>query len=104
MSGSCMNFAKSGYRRVKKTPEELKTVFLDTARTRKVRENSIVRVPDGDGQYTEGRVLFIGDEDPSRSLDDRKHEVYLTVCFNEESLSALLVFKHQWPSLEVIKY
>ena len=105
MSGSSMNFAKSGYRRVKKTPEELKTAFLDTARTRKIRENSIVRVPDGiDGSYTEGRVLFIGDEDPCRSLDDRKHEVYLTVCFNEDSLSALLVFKHQWPSIEVIKY
>ena len=64
MSGSSMNFAKSGYRRVKKTPEELKSVFLDTAKTRKVRENSIVKVPDGiDGSYTEGRVLFIGDED-----------------------------------------
>ena len=105
MSGSSMNFAKSGYRRVNKTPEELKTVFLDTAKTRTFPANSILRVPDGiDGSYTEGRVLFIGDENPKRSLDDRKHEVYLTVCFNEDSLSALLVFKHQWPDIEVIKF
>ena len=65
-----MNFAKSGYRRVKKTPEELKSIFLDTAKTLKIRENSIVRVPDGGGSYTEGRVLFIGDEDQKRSLDN----------------------------------
>ena len=49
MSGSSMNFAKSGYRRVKKTPEELKSIFLDTAKTLKIRENSIVRVTDGGG-------------------------------------------------------
>ncbi len=101
-----MNFATSGYRKVSKAPEELKSVFLDSTKTRKVRENSIVRVPDNgiDGSYTEGRVLFIGDENQKRSLDNRRHEVYLTVCFNENSLSALLVFKHEWPSLEVIKY
>ena len=104
MSGSSMNFAKSGYRRVKKTPEELKSIFLDTAKTLKIRENSIVRVPAGGGTYTQGRVLFIGDEDQKRSLDNRRHEVYFTVCFNEESLSALLVFKHQWPSVEIVKY
>ena len=104
MSGSSMNFAKSGYRRVKKTPEELKSIFLDTAKTLKIRENSIVRVPDGGGSYTEGRVLFIGDEDPSRSLDNRRQEVYLTVCISERTLTGLLVFKHQWPSIEVIKY
>lgn len=98
------NSAMNGYRRVTKRPEELKTAFLDTARTRKVREDSIVRVPDTDGSYTEGRVLFIGDEDPSRSLDNRRQEVYLTVCISERTLTGLLVFKHQWPSIEVIKY
>tara|TARA_B100000131_G_scaffold314552_1_gene351567 strand:- start:1708 stop:2025 length:318 start_codon:yes stop_codon:yes gene_type:complete len=105
MSGSSMNFATSGYRRGNRTQSESKTVFLDSARTRKIREDSIVRVPDilGDGKPLEGRVLFIGDN-TSRALNGTKHAVYLTVCINEQSLTSLLVFKDDWPTLEVVKF
>ena len=105
MSGSSMNFATSGYRRGNRTQSESKTVFLDTAKTRKVREDSIVRVPDAlsCGNALEGRVLFIGDR-TSRALNGTKHAVYLTVCINEQSLTGLLVFESDWPTLEVVKY
>ena len=100
-----MNFATSGYRRGNRTQSESKTVFLDSAKTRKIREDSIVRVPDtlGDGKPLEGRVLFIGDK-TSRALNGTKHAVYLTVCINENSLTGLLVFEDDWPTLEVVKY
>ena len=105
MSGSSMNFATSWYRRGNRTQSESKTVFLDSAKTRQIREDSIVRVPDtlGDGKPLEGRVLFIGDR-TSRALNGTKHAVYLTVCINEKSLTGLLVFEADWPTLEVVKY
>ena len=87
MSGSSMNFATSGYRRGNRTQSESKTVFLDTARTRKIREDSIVRVPDilGDGKPLEGRVLFIGDN-TSRALNGTKHSVYLPFVLTNNPL------------------
>ena len=100
-----MNFATSGYRRGNRTQSESKTVFLDSAKTRQIREDSIVRVPDtlGDGKPLEGRVLFIGAR-TSRALNGTNHAVYLPVCINEKSRTGRLVFEADWPTLEVVKY
>ena len=104
MSVTSTNSAISGYRKVKPIPEESKKVFLDTERTVAIREGSIVSVPEVlGGKPLEGRVLFIGDN-TSRALNGTKHAVYLTVCINEQSLTSLLVFKDDWPTLEVVKF
>ena len=104
MSATCTNSATSGYRKVKPIPEESKKVFLDTAKTKAIREGSIVSVPEVlGGKPLEGRVIFIGDK-PSRGLDGRKLSTYFTVCYNEETLGALLVFDFEWHKIEVIRY
>ena len=105
MSVTSTNSATCGYRKVKPIPEESKTVFLDTEKTRKVREDSIVRVPDAlsCGNALEGRVLFIGDT-PNRGLDGRKLSTYFTVCYNEDTLGSLLVFDFEWHKIKVIRY
>ena len=104
MSVTSTNSATCGYRKVKPIPEESKKVFLDTERTVAIREGSIVSVPEVlGGKPLEGRVLFVGDT-PNRGLDGRKLSTYFTVCFNEETLGALLVFDFEWKKVEVIHY
>ncbi len=104
MSVTSTNSATCGYRKVKPIPEESKKVFLDTAKTKAIREGSIVSVPEVlGGKPLEGRVIFIGDK-PSRGLDGRKLSTYFTVCYNEETLGALLVFDFEWHKIEVIRY
>jgi hypothetical protein len=104
MSVTSTNSATCGYRKVKPIPEESKKVFLDTAKTKAIREGSIVSVPEVlGGKPLEGRVIFIGDR-PSRGLDGRKLSTYFTVCYNEETLGALLVFDFEWHKIEVIRY
>ena len=98
MSATCTNSATSGYRKVKPIPEESKKVFLDTERTVAIRKGSIARLG-----HIEGRVLFVGDK-PHRGLDGRKLSTYFTVCYNEETLGALLVFDFEWYKIEVIRY
>lgn len=104
MSVTSTNSVTCGYRKVKPIPEESKKVFLDTERTVAIREGSIVSVPEVlGGKPLEGRVLFIGDT-PNRGLDGRKLSTYFTVCYNEETLGALLVFDFEWHKIEVIRY
>ena len=104
MSVTSTNSATCGYRKVKPIPEESKKVFLDTERTVAIRKGSIVSVPEVlGGKPLEGRVIFIGDK-PSRGLDGRKLSTYFTVCYNEETLGALLVFDFEWYKIEVIRY
>ena len=104
MSVTSTNSVTCGYRKVKPIPEESKKVFLDTERTVAIREGSIVSVPEVlGGKPLEGRVLFVGDT-PNRGLDGRKLSTYFTVCFNEETLGALLVFDFEWKKVEVIHY
>ena len=92
MSVTSTNSATCGYRKVKPIPEESKKVFLDTAKTKAIREGSIVSVPEVlGGKPLEGRVIFIGDR-PSRGLDGRKLSTYFTVCYNEETLGACLLY------------
>ena len=96
MSVTSTNSATCGYRKVKPIPEESKKVFLDTAKTKAIREGSIVSVPEVlGGKPLEGRVLFIGDT-PNRGLDGRKLSTYFTVCYNEDTLGSLLVFDFEW--------
>ena len=83
---------------------ESKKVFLDTAKTKAIREGSIVSVPEVlGGKPLEGRVLFIGDT-PNRGLDGRKLSTYFTVCYNEDTLGSLLVFDFEWHKIKVIRY
>ena len=104
MSDNSTNSAISGYRKGKQTPTESKPIFLDTAKTRSIREGSVVRVPDVlGGKPLEGRVLFVGDT-PHRGLDGRKLSTYFTVCYNEDTLGGLLVYDHEWHKIEVIRY
>ena len=104
MSVTSTNSAISGYRKVKPIPEESKKVFLDTAKTKAIREGSIVSVPEVlGGKPLEGRVLFIGDT-PNRGLDGRKLSTYFTVCYNEDTLGSLLVFDFEWHKIKVIRY
>ena len=104
MSVTSTNSATCGYRKVKPIPEESKKVFLDIARTKAIREGSIVRVPEVlGGKPLEGRVLFIGDT-PNRGLDGRKLSTYFTVCYNEDTLGSLLVFDFEWHKIKVIRY
>ena len=98
MSVTSTNSATYGYRKVKEIPEESKPLFLDTARTKAIRKGSIARL-----DHIEGRVLFVGDK-PHRGLDGRKLSTYFTVCYNEETLGALLVFDFEWYKIEVIRY
>ena len=84
-----MNSAMNGYRRAGGTPKESRIVFLDTARTKKVKEDTVVRVYDNDGSYTQGRILCLLEE-------------YFTVCINEETLTGIIVFRHEWENVEVI--
>ena len=104
MSVTSTNSATCGYRKVKPIPEESKKVFLDIEKTVAIRKGSIVRVPEVlGGKPLEGRVLFVGDK-PHRGLDGRKLSTYFTVCYNEETLGALLVFDFEWYKIEVIRY
>ena len=104
MSVTSTNSVTSGYLKEKEIQLESKKVFLDTAKTIAIREGSIVRVPEVlGGKPLEGRVLFVGDT-PNRGLDGRKLSTYFTVCFNEETLGALLVFDFEWKKVEVIHY
>ncbi len=84
-----MNSAMNGYRRGTRASKESRIVFLDTAKTKKVKEDTVVRVYDNDGSYTQGRILCLLDE-------------YFTVCISEETLTGLIVFRHQWEDVEVI--
>ena len=81
------NSAMSGYRRATRQPKDSKVVFLDSAKTKKVRHDTVVRVPDCDGSYTEGRILCLLPE-------------YFTVCISEETLTGLIVYRHQWETVE----
>ena len=104
MSVTSTNSVTSGYLKGKEIPLESKKVFLDTAKTKAIRKGSIVSVPEVlGGKPLEGRVLFVGDT-PNRGLDGRKLSTYFTVCFNEETLGALLVFDFEWKKVEVIHY
>ena len=104
MSVTSTNSVTSGYLKGKEIPLESKKVFLDTERTVAIRKGSIVSVPEVlGGKPLEGRVLFVGDT-PNRGLDGRKLSTYFTVCFNEETLGALLVFDFEWKKVEVIHY
>tara|TARA_Y100000114_G_scaffold24754_1_gene20436 strand:- start:426 stop:740 length:315 start_codon:yes stop_codon:yes gene_type:complete len=104
MSVTSTNSVTSGSLKEKEIQLESKKVFLDTARTKAIREGSIVRVPEVlGGKPLEGRVLFVGDK-PHRGLDGRKLSTYFTVCYNEETLGALLVFDFEWYKIEVIRY
>tara|TARA_R100001510_G_C7619186_1_gene180523 strand:+ start:160 stop:561 length:402 start_codon:yes stop_codon:yes gene_type:complete len=106
MSDNSTNSAISGYRKGKQTPTESKPIFLDTAKTRSIREGSVVRVPDVlGGKPLEGRVLFVDSQDtPKRRLDGKKLQSYFTVCYNEETLGGLLVYQCEWEKVEVIRY
>ena len=106
MSDNSTNSAISGYRKGNQTPTESKPIFLDTAKTISIREGSVVRVPDVlGGKPLEGRVLFVDSQDtPKRRLDGKKLQSYFTVCFNEKSLGALLVYQTDWGKVEVIHY
>ncbi len=84
------NSAMSGYRRATRQPKDSKVVFLDSAKTKKVRHDTVVRVPDCDGSYTEGRILCLLPE-------------YFTVCISEETLTGLIVYRHQWETVEVVE-
>lgn len=90
MSDNSTNSAMNGYRRGIGQRMESKVVFLDTARTKKVKQDSIVRVYDNDGSYTQGRILCLLPE-------------YFTVCINEDTLTGLIVYRHQWETVEVIE-
>ena len=69
MSVTSTNSVTSGYLKEKEIQLESKKVFLDTAKTKAIREGSIVSVPEVlGGKPLEGRVIFIGDK-PSRGLD-----------------------------------
>tara|TARA_B100000902_G_scaffold183555_1_gene176197 strand:+ start:2260 stop:2757 length:498 start_codon:yes stop_codon:yes gene_type:complete len=81
----------NGYRRATNQRKDSKVVFLDAARTKKVKEDSVVRVYDHDGKsYTEGRILCLLPE-------------YFTVCINEETLTGLICYRHNWEDVEVIE-
>ena len=104
MSVTSTNSVTSGYLKGKEIPLESKKVFLDTAKTKAIREGSIVSVPEVlGGKPLEGRVLFIGDT-PNRGLDGRKLSTYFTVCYNEDTLGSLLVFDFEWHKIKVIRY
>ena len=104
MSVTSTNSVTSGYLKEKEILLESKKVFLDTAKTKAIREGSIVSVPEVlGGKPLEGRVLFIGDT-PNRGLDGRKLSTYFTVCYNEDTLGSLLVFDFEWHKIKVIRY
>ena len=104
MSDTSTNSATSGYLKGNNPQKESKTLFLDTEKTVAIREGSIVSVPEVlGGKPLEGRVIFIGDK-PSRGLDGRKLSRYFTVCYNEDTLGALLVFDFEWQKVEVINF
>ena len=104
MSDTSTNSATSGYLKGNNPQKESKTLFLDTEKTVAIREGSIVSVPEVlGGKPLEGRVIFIGDK-PSRGLDGRKLSTYFTVCYNEDTLGALLVFDFEWQKVGVIHF
>ena len=104
MSDNSTKSPISGYLKPKQIQSESKKVFLNTEKTVAIRKGSIVRIPEVlGGLPLEGRVLFVGDT-PNRGLDGRKLSTYFTVCFNEETLGALLVFDFEWKKVEVIHY
>ncbi len=106
MSDNSTNSAMSGYRRGNLTQEESKPLFLNTAKTKSIRQGSIVRVPDVlGGKPLEGRVLFVDTkETPMIRLDGSKIQPYFTVCFNERSLCSILVYQPAWEKVEVLHY
>ena len=106
MSDNSTNSAISGYRRGKQTQMESNPIFLNTAKTKSIRHGSIVRVPEVlGGEPLEGRVLFVdSQETPMRKLDGTKLQSYFTVCFNENTLGALLIYEHAWEKVEVLQY